>query len=122
MSEQHHPYIEWRRVPGKGRGIFARRAIPAGATIEVAPLSKFPGEISAERRRTEPGWEHVFTWEPGVSAHVWGLVALYNHSPDPNVRVDDGPEADTAMVVALRDIAAGEELCFDYGEVWFDIA
>ncbi len=117
---QHHPNVEWRRVPGKGRGVFARRDMKAGEIVEAAPLNRFPGEIDTDARRHSPALQYMFNWGPGECAYVCGLVVLYNHSPAPNVRIDDGPDPDVALVIALHDIHAGDELCFDYGELWFE--
>ena len=57
--------------------------------------------------------ERIFRIE--VEMDGTGLLPYLNHSRSPNVEFD-GPE-----LHALRDIAAGEELCFDYGEEWADI-
>ena len=41
-----------------------------------------------------------------------GIAAFINHSCDPNCEAD---EVDGQVwIIALRDIAAGEELCYDY--------
>jgi SET domain-containing protein len=49
-----------------------------------------------------------------------GLLMIYNHSSTPNVEFCDGPEPETMSVVAIRDIAAGDELMYDYGvPLWF---
>jgi SET domain-containing protein len=41
-----------------------------------------------------------------------GLAAFINHSCDPNCYTDEA--AGRVWVIALRDIAAGEELTYDY--------
>lgn len=49
-----------------------------------------------------------------------GFLMFYNHGDEPNVEFEDGPEPETISVIALRDIAAGEELTYDYDiELWF---
>lgn len=124
-ENQHHPNVEWRRIPGKGRGVFARRAARRGDVLEWSPISRFPAADMAGKDHADCAMlHHVFTWgtEPGrEKAMTWGLIALYNHSATPNVVIDDGPVPDSAAVIALRDIEAEEELCFDYGWVWFEI-
>lgn len=122
---QHHPNVEWRFVPGKGRGVFARRALARGSVIEVAPVTFFPEShvptASYDDNAIRP---YIFTMEGGPGREnglCWGFLALYNHSRDPNMHIDDGPVPDTFAAVALRDIAAGEEICFDYGWTWFDV-
>jgi uncharacterized protein len=124
-GSQHHPNVEWRRIPGKGRGVFARRALPAGSTLEVAPMCLFPAsDLKTDDHHRSTMLHHVFTWgaEPGrEKALLCGFVPLYNHSATPNIELCDGPVPDTAAAVALRDIEAGEELCFDYGFTWFEV-
>ncbi|WP_437548980.1 SET domain-containing protein-lysine N-methyltransferase [Sorangium sp. So ce327] len=123
-ENQFHPNVVWRRIPGKGRGVFARRFLPKGAVVEWAAVSCFPAsDLKTEEHRGCQALHHVFTWgkEPGrEKAYAWGLLALYNHSTTPNVEMDDGPVPDSMAAIALRDIQAGEELCFDYGYTWFD--
>jgi uncharacterized protein len=41
---------------------------------------------------------------------------FFNHADDPNCR--DDPASDGTVTVAVRDIASGEELTWDYGEQW----
>lgn len=124
-ENQYHPNVVWRLVPGKGRGVFARRALPQRTVIERAPISLF-GEryLPPDEHRDNPMLHHIFTMgsEPGKEkAYAWGFLALYNHSATPNIVMADGPIPESMAAVALRDIAAGEELCFDYGLVWFDM-
>jgi SET domain-containing protein len=48
-------------------------------------------------------------------------LVIYNHSSNPNVELEDGPDPDTMSVIALRDIKAGEELTYDYDtDLWFE--
>jgi SET domain-containing protein len=123
-STQYHPNIEWRFIPGKGRGVFARRFLAKGTLVECSPISRFPAsDFKHADYRECQALHHVFTWsaEPGrEKAYGWGLLALYNHSPTPNVELTDGPIPDTGAMVALRDIQAGEELCCNYGYTWFE--
>jgi uncharacterized protein len=125
-ANQFHPNVEWRFVPDKGRGVFARRFLPKGTIVEWAPISRFPAsDLKQVEHRDCQALHHVFTWgsEPGrEKAYAWGLLALYNHSDTPNVELVDGPVPETGAAVALRDIQAGEELCYDYGHTWFDSA
>jgi len=41
---------------------------------------------------------------------------FFNHADDANCR--DEPDSDGTATVAVRDIAAGEELTWDYSEQW----
>ena len=48
---------------------------------------------------------------------------MYNHSPDPNSRMDRKVEDRVVEFVALRDIAKDEEITFRYlcGGPWFAV-
>jgi hypothetical protein len=58
--------------------------------------------------------------QPGKLMLVLGYGMLYNHSADPNL-FHRSAGRQLIEFVALRDIAAGEELTHDYGpEYWGD--
>ena len=98
-----------------GRGVIATVEIARGETIEVAPLLVL-GERDAS------GLLDDYTVSlgedgPGVVL-LLGYGSLYNHSDDPNAEYV--AEADDAYTfVALRDIAAGEQITISYGEEWW---
>jgi SET domain-containing protein len=89
-----------------GWGVFARRALAQGDVVETGLMI---------RLRNVDGHDnpHLHTWSDDRT--VWGMptgcIPLYNHDGErPNVRKIGDLDADTIIVVALRDIAAGEEL------------
>jgi hypothetical protein len=89
---------EVRAAPGKGKGLFATRDIPALACIGL------------------------FSTEGGDCwCMMVGDFRYANHSDkNPNIdwAFDDGPM--TITFTALQDIKAGEELVYNYGcELWF---
>lgn len=106
-----------------GYGIFARRALSAGAVV-------FPGEGQSmrvvTRRHVLEHWPAAeqdtfrrYAWPLSDEVFVlWSLRpddwAPQNHSCAANTRYDG------LDVVAARDIAAGEELTLDYGELVSD--
>lgn len=101
--------VEARTSEIHGTGVFAVADIAAGTLIGV-----YEGEP------TDVDGTHVL-WIDDDESGSWrgidgtGVLRFLNHSRSPNVEFD-GPE-----LHALRDIAAGEELCFDYGEEWADV-
>ena len=110
MALTHTDMIEVKRVKGKGRGVFARRAIRKGEVIERVPVLVLP--------YTENEWEsglapYYFAWGEGTVALALGYGSLYNHSYKPNARYDDVGQL-TKVFTALRDIAAGEEVTVNY--------
>jgi len=116
--------LEIRNHPVKGRGIFAREAISAGALIEAAPAIIVPAEQCPLLDRTILH-DYYFNWDgdpdgEGRGAVALGLVALCNHSRRPNARVRRNLAFETLDLLALVPIAAGEEVTIDYNcPLWF---
>lgn len=105
------PTLEARALPEKGGyGIFAREFTPAGAVLLVWGGSILAGhqlaQIPPDNRRYSVQVEEdlylVTLGEPEAADYI-------NHSCDPNA----GPSGQI-VIVALRDIEPGEEICFDY--------
>jgi SET domain-containing protein len=100
------------------------RACPAGTELERSPVIVVPEADLLVRvgDRTVLD-QYLLYWsdEPGRECVMGGgLLMFYNHSDRPNVEFRTGPEPETMSVVALRDVAAGEELTYDYGiTLWF---
>lgn len=101
-----------RPSPGKGRGIFATQLIPAGATIERAPVVVIP-EGQWEKFEKTILFHYYFSWGRH-SALVLGFGSLYNHSYHPNARFVRHFKDEIMEFVALREIAADEEILINY--------
>lgn len=117
-------WVTHRRSAIHGRGVFARRAIPDGTRIV-----EYTGEriTKAEAARREAGrcerlrrggdasvYVFVLNRRHDVDGRSGGSVARFvNHSCAPNCRTD--VVRGRIWIVARRDIAAGEELSYDYG-------
>ena len=119
--------IEVKRVKGKGRGVFARRAIDKGEVVERVPVlvltaAEFEDGVAGTRLAN-----YCFAWGTGKAALALGYGSLYNHSYRPNARYDDvGPHI--KEFTALRNIEPGEEITVNYNgaprsraKVWFDV-
>lgn len=105
------PALEARPLPGKGYfGLFAREAIPpgellvmwSGRLVALDHLDQIPPLLVSRSVQVE---EHLVL-VPVVEGEPADFV---NHSCNPNA----GLSGQTALV-ALRAIAAGEEICYDY--------
>jgi SET domain-containing protein len=113
MGFRHSDAIEVKRVPGKGRGVFALRPIRKGEVIERVPVIVLPNSTLEEGPEVNPLADYCFAWGRGTIALALGYGSLYNHSYTPNARYDDvGPR--TKVFSALRDIAQGEEITVSY--------
>ncbi|HEX7070820.1 MAG TPA: SET domain-containing protein [Rhodothermales bacterium] len=102
------PKLESRQV-SFGRGIFARQPIRAGEVLSVWGGAVTTGDrfraLPAEIRQISVQVEEDLYLVPGVE----GPAEWFNHSCSPNA----GMEGQISLV-ALRDIEAGEEICYDY--------
>ena len=104
--------VETGPSPTHGTGVFARIPLADGAFIGA-----YEGE-ETDVDGTYVLWIEDDEDDENDEDGHWrgvdgtGLLRFLNHSRAPNVEFD-GPE-----LYAIRDIAAGEELRFDYGEHW----
>lgn len=106
-------YIEVKRITGKGRGVFARRRIPAGTVFEQVPVIVLPDVEVLEAAEHSVLANYVFDWGRGTVALALGFGSMYNHSYSPNARYDDEGRQ-TKVFTALRDIESGEEITINY--------
>jgi SET domain-containing protein len=111
--------IQTRRSGVHGKGVFALQDLAEGET-----LIEYLGEIidwpeALERHPHDPAQpNHTFYFhlESGlvIDAHVGGNSSRWiNHSCAPNCLADE--DDGRVFIKALRNIAAGEELFYDYG-------
>lgn len=107
-----------RASPIAGKGAFATRRIPKGERIIEYRGERISQDEADERYPDTPGVAHhtfLFTLddETVVDAAVAGNKARFiNHSCDPNCEavIEDG----RIWIYALKDIAEGTELAYDY--------
>ncbi len=111
MNSYFSSKLEVRINPEKGgHGVFARQPIPAGErvivwggrVISTQELEQVPEENRCSLVQIE---EDLFSLTMGDPEPA----DMINHSCNPNVGLDG-----QIVLVAMRDIAAGEEVCFDY--------
>jgi SET domain-containing protein len=116
-----HEALRLTDIAGKGRGVVAIGPILSGALLEIAPVlplttesQPLPGQIL---------FDYPFLWDdpPYIEAIALGLISMVNHSDDPNAQFEIDIPNRVIRLTAARDIAAGEEVTFDYGiPLWFD--
>lgn len=114
-------------VPGKGRGVFAVRAIRKGEIIETVPVLVIPAPQVDDLEKTLLD-HYVYSWPDERLAVALGYGSLYNHSYTPNALYVKHPATSTIDYVALADIDAGAEITVNYNgtptdraPVWFDV-
>ena len=116
-----------RTAPGKGRGVFAVRAIEAGETLEIAPAIPLDeADTDALAGLTLDSYYFAHPEDPEGGMIALGRATLVNHSDEPNAETvfARDPEAGwTVALRALRAVAPGEEITRRYAcALWFDPA
>lgn len=121
--------LEIRETTDKGRGMFTTRFITADTIVETAPAIVMTAE---ERKLLDQTRLHdyIFEWNPygeDMCCMAQGYISVYNHSYTSNCEYFMDYEDKTIMIMAIRNIAAGEELTINYNgdwndekKVWFD--
>jgi SET domain-containing protein len=118
-ADDKGPRIQVRRSGVHGKGVFARRPIEPGEVVV-----EYKGEMIswAEALRRHPhdpkDPNHTFFFhiddERVIDGKVNGNAAKWiNHACDPNCEADE--VGDRVFIKAIRPIAPGEELFYDYG-------
>jgi SET domain-containing protein len=111
--------IQVRRSGVHGKGVFALQDIAEGDTV-----AEYVGEViswdEAQERHphdpTQPNHTFYFHVDADrvIDANFGGNASRWiNHACEPNCETDE--QNGRIFIMALRDIAAGEELNYDYG-------
>ena len=126
VSSPSHPIpvasgkrIQTRRSGVHGKGVFALQDIAEGET-----LIEYVGEViswdeAQDRHPHDPNDpNHTFYFHVNEDRVIDALYGgnssrWINHSCDPNCEADE--DKDRIFIKAIRNIAAGEELNYDYG-------
>ena len=123
MTKSTPPWHAVRRSTLHGNGVFAARDIPAGTRIiEYAGKRITPKQADAlhPTNPDDPFHTFFFTTSSGkiIDGGNHGNDARWiNHSCEPNCQSQENTGGTRVHIIALRDIAAGEELFYDYGLV-----
>lgn len=104
--------IHIKMAKGKGRGVFAKRAIKKGTIIERVPIILMPASMIVGGLKNPELHRYFFEWNRTHVAITLGYGSIYNHSFRPNAGYVHGPRSITFR--ALRNIARGEEITTNY--------
>ena len=115
-----HEGVHVKRSQLHGWGVFTNKEIKKGDTVEecVVPYDILPLDSNALKN-------YRFVWPSrkkftGACLPL-GFGSIYNHSKgDPNIDWDIDAKERVVTFTALKDIAAGEELLFDYASAGMD--
>ena len=124
-----HVELEVRETGTRGRGVFALTAIPAGTLIESADVIPIPrAEMAAIENCILADYDFRWGQDGREGAIALGYGSLYNHSYSPNAHYVKHLDRLSIDFIALRDIAAGEEIRTNYNGdpdskkmVWFEV-
>ena len=104
-----------RKVPGKGRGVFAGRLFQKGEIIEVCPAIPLTSDEANACGDTILD-DYFFAWGEDEEDYsiLLGYGGLYNNSSNPNATYIKRLRKLEMVFKALRDIKKGEEILIDY--------
>lgn len=121
MTRRTRPWHVVQRSPLHGNGVFAARDIPAGTRIIEYTGTLITPEEADEKHPANPDDPfHTFYFSLSCGKVIDGAqngndARWINHSCDPNCETEENEDGTRVFVNALRDIAKGEELFYDYG-------
>ncbi len=122
------PILYIMETAHRGRGVFTTKAIPAGTTIEIAPVIVL-NQTERAIVDTTLLYDYIFEWgiNEQEAAVALGYVSIYNHHVDANCKYEMDFENKTIQIQTKRAIAVDEELCINYNgdgvtdkPVWFE--
>lgn len=101
-----NPKLYLKETRKFGKGVFTRQPIKQGELVTAFDGQRYNGRFTAW---TEDLLNHTIQYGPSQWRDSKGLARYLNHSCDPNCGIRG-----LFRVVAMRDIAAGEQLTWDY--------
>ena len=126
------PLAEVRPAPGKGMGAFAATDFRRGETVCAYEGEQLTGSQVAARYGSGMGGEYLFEVKAPSAAsdgvYIDGRASSHfshfvNHAEQGNLEprpvLEAGGRSGRVDLVAVRRIRAGDELSFDYGEVYW---
>ena len=110
-------------IDGKGRGVITTRPINRGKLVEASPVIRMKKADRLDRSTVLSHYPFELNDPPYVQAFPLGFAGLLNHSDTPNCKIESDIAGEVLCTYTLRNVAAGEELTWDYGiPPWFEVA
>jgi uncharacterized protein len=102
--------INIKKVPRKGRGVFASQNLQPGELIEVCEL------LIMDHSEAGPALEgYVYEYDKRRVALALGNGSLYNHADIPNAEYLFNKKSRLLYIRAVKPILSGQEITIDYG-------
>jgi len=110
-----------RQFKRKGRGLVATEEISAGTRIVTCPVIVYDDEDAGRISKTRLGdYNFRFGERQNRACIVLGAISLCNHAEEPNAEIVCNEAELMVTLMALREIAEGEEICIRYRRpLWF---
>jgi hypothetical protein len=105
--------IKVAEIPGKGRGVIAAKPFEIGDILERAPVIVL-GMSDTEKIVDTILLFYHYCWGTESTVIACGYGSLYNHSIEPNAVYHKNLETNELIFVAIRQIAAGDEITVNY--------
>lgn len=121
MKQAAEPWHLVKKSTLHGTGVFAARDIPAGTQIIEYRGKRITAEEADALHPVNPDDPfHTFFFSLSSGKIIDGGkrgndARWINHSCGPNCEAQENASGKKVFIVALHDIAAGEELFYDYG-------
>lgn len=117
-----------KEVKGKGRGVFSSAPIQAGEVVEACKLLVLRSEdYDLSTASYLINFSFFIDRDASIVGIATGFGSLYNHADSANATHRIDKEDSRVDIIALRDIAADEEICINYhgsfddtSTNWFD--
>ena len=113
LSETDNPKLTVRQTSEKGVGVFALEPIKKGEKIGVYDGAVYDEDYADWPDEDDPRFaffsDHIIQIDQEKWRSCVGVMHFMNHSCEPNVGVRN-----RCHYYAMRDISAGEEICWDY--------
>lgn len=122
-------FLYLQETTTKGRGVFTRQNIDAGAVIEESPVIVMTAQDRVLLDKTLLH-DYIFEWgnEKDQCCMALGYLSIYNHSYGSNCEYFMDFEEQTIRIKTIRAIKKGEELTINYNgdwnnnkKIWFDV-
>jgi len=97
-----------KEVKGKGRGVFSSAPINAGEVVEACKLYELASASCVIN------YSFYVDRDERIVGIATGFGSLYNHAAPANASHTINKEDSRVDIIALRDIAADEEICINY--------
>ena len=123
-------YIVVKRIPKKGRGVFALKDFQEGEIIENAPVLIFTPKERKHLEKTLLNY-YIYPWRSTRGASLaLGFGSIFNHSFSPNADWKQNFKTQSMVYRAIKNIKKGEEITVNYnGEPddetpidWFEVS